>query len=114
MKTLLVHTVDQWRDRLKEHHASESGVWLVFHQLYIGVASVEYKDALDEALCFGWVDGLVKRSDDRRYARRFTPQRRLADDRRRPRRPLNESLKLTSDLRSAAAAPPQPSGSLAA
>ena len=75
MKTFLAKTVDQWRDWLDEHHASESEVWLVFYKRHTGVASIDYKDALDEALCFGWVDSLVKRLDDRRYARKFTPRR---------------------------------------
>jgi len=75
MKTLRMQSVDQWRDWLDEHHASESEVWLVFYKRHPGVASIDYKDALDEALCFGWVDSLVKRLDDRRYALKFTPRR---------------------------------------
>jgi uncharacterized protein YdeI (YjbR/CyaY-like superfamily) len=75
MKTLLVETLDQWRAWLEEHHASESEIWLVFHKQHTEVASIDYADALDEALCFGWVDSLVKRLDDRRYARKFTPRR---------------------------------------
>ena len=75
MKTLLVRTPHQWRDWLTEHHASESEVWLIFHKRPAGVASIDYKDALDEALCFGWVDSLIKRLDNRRYARKFTPRR---------------------------------------
>ena len=75
MKTFSPKTVDQWRRWLAEHHDSESEVWLVFHKLHTGVASIDYKDALDEALCFGWVDSLVKRLDDQRYARKFTPRR---------------------------------------
>jgi uncharacterized protein YdeI (YjbR/CyaY-like superfamily) len=75
MKTLLVRTVDQWRDWLAEHHDSESDVWLIFHKQHTGIASIDYQDALDEALCFGWVDSLVKRMDDRRYALKFTPRR---------------------------------------
>src|SRR5438046_5725531 len=75
MKTLFVRTLDQWRDWLTKHHASESEVWLIFHKRHTGLASIDYKDALDEALCFGWVDSLVKRLDDRRYARKFTPRR---------------------------------------
>ena len=74
MKTFLAQTPDQWRDWLQAHHDSESEVWLIFHKLHTGVASIDYKDALDEALCFGWVDSLVKRLDDRRYARKFTPR----------------------------------------
>jgi len=75
MKTLLVRTLDQWRDWLSEHHASESEVWLIFHKRHNGDASIDYKDALDEALCFGWVDSLIKRLDDRRFTRKFTPRR---------------------------------------
>jgi len=75
MKTLLVRTLEQWRDWLTEHHSSESEVWLIFHKRHTVVASIDYKDARDEALCFGWVDSLVKRLDDRRYVIKFTPRR---------------------------------------
>jgi uncharacterized protein YdeI (YjbR/CyaY-like superfamily) len=75
MKTLVAQTVEQWRAWLDAHHDSESEVWLVFHKLHTGVASIAYEDALDEALCFGWVDSLIKRLDDSRYARKFTPRR---------------------------------------
>ncbi|MGH7712021.1 MAG: YdeI/OmpD-associated family protein [Gemmatimonadaceae bacterium] len=75
MKTLLMRTLDQWRKWLTEHHASESEVWLIFHRRHTGLASIDYMDARDEALCFGWVDSLVKRLDDRRYAIKFTLRR---------------------------------------
>ena len=75
MKTLHVQTLDEWCQWLAKHHASESEIWLIFHKQHTGVASIDYKDALDEALCFGWVDSLVKRLDDRRFARKFTPRR---------------------------------------
>ena len=75
MKTLVVRTLDQWRDWLNERHASESEVWLIFHKRHTSVESIAYEDARDEALCFGWVDSLVKRLDDRRYALKFTPRR---------------------------------------
>ena len=75
MKTFLAQTADQWHKWLDEHHASESEVWLIFHKLHTSVVSMAYQDALDEALCFGWVDSLVKRLDDRRYALKFTPRR---------------------------------------
>jgi uncharacterized protein YdeI (YjbR/CyaY-like superfamily) len=75
MKTFTPKTVKEWHRWLAEHHDSESEVWLVFHKVHTGVACIEYSDALDEALCFGWVDSLVKRLDDRRYARKFTPRR---------------------------------------
>jgi uncharacterized protein YdeI (YjbR/CyaY-like superfamily) len=75
MKTLLARTPARWRAWLARHHATESEVWLIFYKQHTGVASIGYQDALDEALCFGWVDSLVKRLDDRRYARKFTPRR---------------------------------------
>ena len=75
MKTLHVRTLHEWRRWLTKHHASVPELWLVFYKQHTGVASIDYKDALDEALCFGWVDSLVKRLDDRRFARKFTPRR---------------------------------------
>jgi uncharacterized protein YdeI (YjbR/CyaY-like superfamily) len=75
LKTLEARTLEQWRSWLIDHHASESEVWLVFHKRHTGQASVAYEDAVDEALCFGWIDSLVKRLDDERYARKFTPRK---------------------------------------
>jgi uncharacterized protein YdeI (YjbR/CyaY-like superfamily) len=75
MKTLLVRTLGQWRAWLAKHHASVPEVWLIFYKRHTGASSIECKDALDDALCFGWVDSLVKRLDDRRFARKFTPRR---------------------------------------
>jgi len=75
MKTLRVRGPGQWRDWLRKHHASESEVWLVFYKRHTGTVSIDYKDALDEALCFGWIDSLIRRLDDDRYARKFTPRR---------------------------------------
>jgi uncharacterized protein YdeI (YjbR/CyaY-like superfamily) len=75
VKTLLVQTLKEWRAWLEKHHASEPEVWLVFHKQHTGIPSIEYKDALDEALCYGWVDSLIKRLDDDRFARKFTPRK---------------------------------------
>src|ERR1700682_5896884 len=75
VKTFVAQTAAQWRKWLDEHHDSQCEVWLIFHKLHTGVASIAYLDALDEALCFGWIDSLVKRLDDDRYARKLTPRR---------------------------------------
>ena len=75
MKTLLVQTLKEWRAWLQKHHASEPEIWLVFHKRHTGIPSIEYKDSLDEALCYGWVDSLIKRLDDDRFARKFTPRK---------------------------------------
>jgi uncharacterized protein YdeI (YjbR/CyaY-like superfamily) len=65
----------QWRAWLATHHASSPGIWLVFHKDHTGVPSIPYEDAVREALCFGWIDSLIKRLDDDRYARKFTPRK---------------------------------------
>src|SRR5690349_15417449 len=75
MKTLLVQSIDEWRDWLDEHHRSESEIWLVFNKKHTGLASLAHSEALDEALCIGWVDSLVRRLNDRQYAIKFTPRR---------------------------------------
>lgn len=64
----------QWRAWLGKHHASSPGVWLVFYKDHTGVKSIAYEDTVREALCFGWIDSLIKRLDDERYARKFTPR----------------------------------------
>ena len=73
--TLDVRTRKQWRQWLAKHHASSSGIWLVRHKQHTGVKSMPYEDVVREALCFGWVDSLVKRLDDDRYAIKVTPRK---------------------------------------
>ena len=65
----------QWRAWLARHHQYSPGVWLVFYKDHTGVPSISYEDSVREALCFGWIDSLVKRLDDDRYARKFTPRK---------------------------------------
>jgi uncharacterized protein YdeI (YjbR/CyaY-like superfamily) len=75
LRTLDVRSRQQWRDWLQEHHHSQSEIWLVFYKRHAARKSIRYDDALDEALCFGWIDSLVKRLDEDRYARKFTPRK---------------------------------------
>jgi uncharacterized protein YdeI (YjbR/CyaY-like superfamily) len=75
LTTLQVRTRRQWRAWLEKHHASSPGVWLVFHKAHTGVKSIVYEDAVREALCFGWIDSLIKRIDEDRYALKVTPRR---------------------------------------
>ncbi len=65
---------DGWRAWLEAHHATVREVWLVFFKKHTGRVGLPYGDAVEEALCFGWIDSLVKRLDDDRYARKFTPR----------------------------------------
>jgi uncharacterized protein YdeI (YjbR/CyaY-like superfamily) len=74
-KTLHVTRREDWRAWLAEHHRSESEVWLVFYKKHTGRARVSYEEAVEEALCFGWIDSLVRKLDDERFAQKFTPRR---------------------------------------
>ncbi len=63
---------DEWRAWLAAHHATASEVWLVFFKKHTGQPRVAYAEAVEEALCFGWIDSIVRRLDDERYAQKFT------------------------------------------
>lgn len=73
--TLDVRTRKDWRRWLAEHHASSAGVWVLRHKEHTGIPSMPYEDLVREALCFGWVDSLVKRVDADRYSIKVTPRR---------------------------------------
>jgi uncharacterized protein YdeI (YjbR/CyaY-like superfamily) len=75
IKTLDVRTHSQWRQWLQQRHRTDTEIWLVFRKRHTGEASIDYEDAVEEALCFGWIDSLVRRLDDERYARKFTPRK---------------------------------------
>ena len=73
--TLDMRKREEWRRWLAKHHASSPGIWLVRHKQHTGVKSMPYEDLVREALCFGWVDSLIKRLDDDRYAIKVTPRK---------------------------------------
>ena len=73
--TLEVKTRKSWRRWLDTHHDSKSEIWLIFNKRHTGVQSITYDDAVEEALCFGWIDSLIKRIDDSQFARKFTPRK---------------------------------------
>lgn len=64
-----------WANWLAKNHAASNGIWLRFFKKNSGVASVTYSEALDEALCFGWIDGRLDPYDEKSWLRRFTPRR---------------------------------------
>jgi uncharacterized protein YdeI (YjbR/CyaY-like superfamily) len=64
-----------WRAWLRRHHRSAPGVWLVYHKKASGAPSVRYEEAVQEALCYGWIDSLVRALDTRRYRQLFTPRK---------------------------------------
>ena len=73
--TLYVTDRDEWRDWLAKHHGSETEVWLIYYKKESGRPRINYDHAVEEALCFGWIDSIVKRVDDQKFAQKFTPRR---------------------------------------
>ena len=64
-----------WRAWLKKHHAKSPGVWLIYAKKHTGIPSLSYNDAVEEALCFGWIDSLLHPVDDSLYRQVFTPRK---------------------------------------
>jgi len=75
IEALDVRSRQNWRKWLEEHYDSKSEIWLVFHKHHTGITCISYNGAVEEALCFGWIDSIVRRLDDARYARKFTPRK---------------------------------------
>ena len=71
------HAADraEWRAWLSQYHATKSEVWLVRYDSSTGKSSVSYLHAVEEALCFGWIDSIAKRLDSERSVQRFSPRR---------------------------------------
>src|SRR6476661_6653362 len=65
---------DEWRDWLERHHATAPDLWVGFYKRGTGRPSLTWPESVDQALCFGWIDGVRRRIDDERYAIRFTPR----------------------------------------
>ena len=65
----------EWRAWLTEHHQRQAGIWLITYKKASGKATFGYDDAVEEALCFGWIDGIAKKIDTERTGQRFTPRR---------------------------------------
>jgi uncharacterized protein YdeI (YjbR/CyaY-like superfamily) len=64
-----------WRAWLEEFGTTKTEIWLIFLKRHVPEPSVTYDEAVEEALCFGWIDGILKRIDDRSHAVRFTPRK---------------------------------------
>ena len=65
----------EWRAWLQANHDRCAEVWLVFWKKHTGKSGIAYREAVEEAICHGWIDGLKRRIDEERYAFRFTPRR---------------------------------------
>ncbi len=75
MKTLYLSERKKWRAWLRQHHKTEKEIWLVYYKKGSGKPRIQYNDAVEEALCFGWIDSTVRSIDDKRFAQRFSPRK---------------------------------------
>jgi uncharacterized protein YdeI (YjbR/CyaY-like superfamily) len=63
-----------WRAWLERNHATENEVWVIFPKKWTAEPCMSYEESVEEALCMGWIDSIIKRIDDETYARKFTPR----------------------------------------
>ncbi len=94
MKKFYPKNFEEWREWLSRFHDSEIEIWLVFYKKETGKPSINYNQAVEEALCFGWIDSIIKNIDDVSYARKFTPRKEKsawsASNKRRVKKLLDE------------------------
>ena len=74
-KMLYVAKREKWREWLEKFHDKEKEIWLVFYRKNSGKQSISYEIAVEEALCFGWIDSIEKGIDSKKFAQRFTPRK---------------------------------------
>ncbi len=74
-QTLHVTNRKDWRNWLKKNYKTEKDIWLVYYKKVTGKPRIEYNDAVEEALCFGWIDSTFKTLDEERTAQRFSPRK---------------------------------------
>lgn len=74
-EAIYVTTADEFRKWLIKNHKDKKEVWLIQYKKATKKPSINYADAVEEAICFGWIDGLEKSMDAERYALRFSPRR---------------------------------------
>jgi len=73
--TLYVKDRRQWRSWLARHHQTAPEIWLIYYKKHSGKPRIPYNDAVEEALCYGWIDNITKPVDEDRWAQRFSPRR---------------------------------------
>ncbi len=74
-ETLYVTSADKWRKWLEKNHSKKKEIWLIYYKKSSGKKRIPYDNAVEEAICFGWIDSIVKRIDDEKYCQRFTPRK---------------------------------------
>ena len=99
-KTVYFADRKEWRNWLAENYNKEKEIWLIYPKKASGKPRILYNDAVEEALCFGWIDSTAKRIDENSYAQRFSPRNPKTPysetNKQRLRKLLNEGLVIPS------------------
>ena len=74
-ETLYVKDRNAWRKWLKANHSRKKEIWLIYYKMGSGKPRIPYNHAVEEALCFGWIDSILKPIDEQKYAQRFSPRK---------------------------------------
>lgn len=77
-KTFYAKNRKEWRAWLAKHHQTTHEIWLIYYKQDSGKPRIPYNDAVDEALCYGWIDSLLKPIDAKKYAQRYSPRRKTS------------------------------------
>jgi uncharacterized protein YdeI (YjbR/CyaY-like superfamily) len=75
MNKVYITNRTDWREWLEANHNKAKEIWLVFNKKETELTSIPYDEAVEEALCFGWIDSIIKKLDESQYARKFTPRK---------------------------------------
>jgi len=75
-ETLYITNRREWRSWLAKNHRTAKEIWLIYYNKKSGKPRIPYNDAVEEALCYGWIDSIVKKQDEERAAQRFSPRRK--------------------------------------
>jgi uncharacterized protein YdeI (YjbR/CyaY-like superfamily) len=97
-KTVYVTNRKQWRAWLANHHKTAREIWLIYYKKESGKPRIPYNDAVEEALCYGWIDSILKPIDKKKYAQRYSPRKKtskLSDMNRERMRRLIKSGRMT-------------------
>lgn len=76
-KSIYVTTANEWRGWLEKHHATEKEIWLIYYKKDSGKKRIPYHDAVEQAICFGWIDSTLKKHTPESTAQRFTPRKNI-------------------------------------
>ena len=74
-ESLYVSDRKAWRAWLAKHHKSKQEIWVIYFKKNSGKKRIPYNDAVEEALCYGWIDSILKPIDEEKYAQRFSPRK---------------------------------------